>query len=319
VKMSFVVESKPTGAQLSVDGVGVGLTPQIIKDRLPGQDVALKAVLTGHQDITERLTVASGMAAVTLNLVKVATVFSDAESAPSDVVAVNVGPGVLIEFVRVPAGKSEVTSERKVDYVLDVTEDVWFARTELTQEQYQSLIGDNRSTLDWRFFPGDAARRNFGLFPVNRISFEDTRLVVAKINWALREQELKSYTADLPREVEWEYAARGGNNNARFPLAELKATAIFNQAKPEAVTARTANGYGLFGFLGNVGEWCHPSLIFAGAGGAASTMVIRGGAWNSNDAGVQPGSRVVVTTATNQNEYYGLRLVLRATTAVSAP
>ncbi|MFA6029820.1 MAG: formylglycine-generating enzyme family protein [Elusimicrobiota bacterium] len=107
----------------------------------------------------------------------------------------------------------------------------------------------------------------------------------------------------LPSEAEWEYAARSGGKQVKFPWGDAEATcrrAVFSEggfdgcgmertwpvcSKPEGNTEQ-----GLCDMAGNVWQWCqdwhHENYVGAPADGAAwekpmgNHRVIRGGSWD---------------------------------------
>lgn len=122
--------------------------------------------------------------------------------------------------------------------------------------------------------PGSAALDDH---PVVHVSWDDA---VAYCGWA---------GARLPTEAEWEYAARGGLEQARFPWGDAPPTPdrvnVFRGAFPVPdgfvgtlpAAALPANGYGLHQPSGNVWEWCADA--FPGRG-----RVMRGGSYLCHDS-----------------------------------
>jgi sulfatase modifying factor 1 len=91
--------------------------------------------------------------------------------------------------------------------------------------------------------------------PVVGVSWEDAS---AYCVW-LSERARRAYR--LPTEAEWERAARGGVEGARYPWGDAPPESLPGysqrwQEGPEPVGALPPNGFGLFDMGLNVHEWC---------------------------------------------------------------
>ena len=116
----------------------------------------------------------------------------------------------------------------------------------------------------------------------------------------------------LPTEVEWEYAARAGLSDKKYPwgdvLSTVKANYDRNVGDTTAVGKYLANGYGLYDMSGNVWEWCldlydddfyfasprknprsgtnEPEYIINNFMDLKTERVLRGGGWSTSPQGI---------------------------------
>ena len=168
--------------------------------------------------------------------------------------------GVTMEFVWCPPGTFMMGSPSNEEGRYDneklrrvtLTKGFWLGKYEVTQKQWQSVMGSNPS-----YFKGEN-------LPVERVSWNDCQKFFAKVNAQL------NCGARLPTEAEWEYACRAGTTTAYFwgnALNGDKANCDGN--KPCGTTVkgrflgRTANvgsyapnAWGIYDMHGNVCEWC---------------------------------------------------------------
>lgn len=194
----------------------------------------------------------------------------------------------------------------------DIPKGFYVAETEMTQRQHRTLTGKNPSTSRAL---GDETR------PVEQVAWRDlvgTGGVLDKANEVLRKLGLP-YKADLPTEVEWEYACRAGtetgfNDGSQLTSERddpaLNALAFYLRVgahdAPSPVAKFKPNGWGLYDMLGNVGEWAH------GVRGAREP-VLRGGSWKVGPVHCRSASRIELTPETRPTDAMGYRLVLRPT------
>ena len=117
----------------------------------------------------------------------------------------------------------------------------WMSATEVTNEQFERYQKRPR--------PAESMTDNQ---PVTNMTWQDA---ADFCHW-LAKRERKPYR--LPREAEWEYAARGGLSQKAYPWGDSKdfrGRATLGVLKTTPVASYEPNGFGLFDMSGNVSEW----------------------------------------------------------------
>jgi formylglycine-generating enzyme required for sulfatase activity len=224
---------------------------------------------------------------------------------PRDMDTVDLGGGVKMELVWVPAGSFQMGSPSSESGRSDDEGPVhaveldgfWMGKYEVTQEQYEAVMGKNPSN-----FKGT---KN----PVEMVSWKDAREFCRKAS------EKTGKGIRLPTEAEWEYACRAGTTT-RFcfgdsdnGLDEYAWYTANSGSKTHPVGEKKPNEWGLYDMHGNVWEWCGDWYADKYGAGAAknpagassgSYRVFRGGSWRSpagncrsaNRSGIVPDGRI---------------------------
>jgi formylglycine-generating enzyme required for sulfatase activity len=140
--------------------------------------------------------------------------------------------------------KEEALESEAPRHLVNISKSFYLGKYEVTQEQWETVMGTNPSL-----------RKGKNL-PVEYVSWFDALEFIEKLN--LRENT-NAYR--LPTEAEWEYAARGGTNDAYFfgnDQSELKDYAWYednSEWRTHEVGQKKPNRLGLFDIYGNVREW----------------------------------------------------------------
>jgi len=205
---------------------------------------------------------------------------------------VDLGGGVKMDLVWVPAGAFQMgspdseagrSSDEGPVHAVEL-DGFWMGKYEVTQEQYEAVMGKNPSN-----FKG---AKN----PVKCVSWNDAtdfcRKLTDKVGQASPPVS-SGRSFRLPTEAEWEYACRAGSTT-RFCFGDsdsgLEDYAWYDGNSGEhthPVREKKPNAWGLYDMHGNVWEWCGDWYDKYGAGSAKNPQggssgearVLRGGSW----------------------------------------
>lgn len=202
-----------------------------------------------------------------------------------------------MEFVLVPKGNTVRTNGNMDQLIgakeIEITEDFYLGKFEVTQSQWQDLMGTNPSFFSTNG-PGENRLKTLSLpergrLPVEKVSWQDCQAFLEKLNGMEDDPE---WTYRLPTEAEWTYACHGAipsedgkeqcsyffkapskslpNYSANFNRSDLKRTSKVGSFPP--------NRLGLHDMHGNVWEWCHDQPNIPGK----QARWIHGGGWKDD-------------------------------------
>ena len=238
---------------------------------------------------------------------------------PSPTVVMKLSKDVAIKFRWVPPGEFYVGSppdqpgHQNNDLPrakVEISKGFYMAETEMTQRQHKLITSRNPSL--------SRALGKEDVLPVEQVGWRDLTGpggVLERVNEELHRLELP-YKADLPTEMEWEYACRSGTDSAFNDGSELtsdrddpalNALAYYARGSihdaPSPVAKFKPNAWGLYDMHGNVTEWAY------GARGTREA-VVRGGNYKVGPIHCRSASRIELTPETRATDTMGYRLVL---------
>ena len=237
-------------------------------------------------------------------------------SAPAKEIAIDLGNGVKMDFVPIPAGDFLMGSEKAASqnavpvHKVTISKPFYMAKYKVTQEQWAAIMGTSPSK-----FKG---AKN----PVEQVSWDDCLAFVDKLQAKLDDTK----TALLPTEAQWEYGCRAGSTTD-FSFGDDPAMlgdyAWFDgnsAGGTHPVGEKKPNAWGLYDMHGNVREWCMDWYADSYPPGAATDpkgpdngpgRVTRGGPWFEGPAESRTANRYRQPPDTRRQDF-GFRVVLNS-------
>jgi len=219
----------------------------------------------------------------------------------------DIGRGVTMDFVLIKPG-TFMMGEDKSSHKVTITTPFYLGKFEVTQEQWQAIMGSNPSTFQ--------GAKN----PVEKVSWEGCQTLLRELQGKLPGRRFR-----LPTEAEWEYACRAGNaakycygdDDAR--LSEYAWYDINSGSGTHPVGEKKPNAWGLYDMHGNVLEWCadwHGTYDSSAATDpvgprTGSNRVLRGGSWRYSATLCQSANRNS-SSPSSRSSTCGLRVVVEA-------
>jgi formylglycine-generating enzyme required for sulfatase activity len=250
------------------------------------------------------------------------------ESGVSDSLPPTFKNGIGMEFVIVPKGKSWLGGDKDKlgDQEVEIPADFYLGKYEVTQEEWEKVMGENPSAWSRRGDGKDAVKNvsdaDLRRFPVENVSWDRCQIFVEKLN---RLEKESGWVYRLPNMAEWEYACRGGPMSGKmdsgydFYFYKPTNTLLLERAnfdrgfnRPVKVGSYEPNRLGLFDMHGNVAEWCDDIRK-----AEDSTRYLRGGCWGDESRTCRA-QHIGTFQASLKGKMLGLRLA-RVPSGVPSP
>jgi formylglycine-generating enzyme required for sulfatase activity len=215
------------------------------------------------------------------------------------------GTFVLINPGSFQMGSATGSSAERPVRTVTLTRAFWLQTTEVTQGQWQAVMGSNPSRFS-----------GCGLTcPVENVHWDDVQQFLARLN---AQDPGKGYR--LPTEAEWEYAARAGTTGdygGNGVLNDMGWYVDNSGARTHPVGEKRPNAWGLYDLHGNVWEWVEDwyDADYYGRGvdtappgpSEGTRRVLRGGTWDSTPLNARSATRDHNTPVARRDNF-GFRL-----------
>jgi formylglycine-generating enzyme required for sulfatase activity len=229
----------------------------------------------------------------------------------------------------------EGRNDNEQQHLVDITRPFYMGKYEVTQAEYEKVIGKNPSEFRAaRNGQAQDPRR----FPVEMVSWNDAKEFCGRLTQMERQAgritSAMEYT--LPTEAEWEYCCRAGTKT-QFHVgatisteqANFNGTTVYGNGNPGIARSMVTpvgsfppNPWGLCDMHGNVCEWCedwHDGTYYPVSPRKdptgpkdGSIRMLRGGSWTYRPHDCRSALRDGIDAGYRGN-FCGFRVVLRLT------
>ena len=174
---------------------------------------------------------------ILVSLISISILFISKKNVPRISLADGIA-SIEKEMVLIPAGRFMMGD--RGDREVTLTKPYYIGKYEVTQEQWESVMGNNPSS------------KNKGAkLPVTDVSWKDCQSFVNKLN------AKTNGNYRLPTEAEWEYACKAGTTTEySFGDVITPQDANIDGLGTKVVGSYKPNAFGLNDMHGNVWEWC---------------------------------------------------------------
>ena len=272
------ITTDKSGDEIYVDGNRVGASPCSVEIAFGTHEVK---AMRGGKTVTKAINVPQGMGIVDVKLgFGLMPNWSSSVTSSQRAVLerlvdnmVKVRGGTFTMGATAEQGSDALSNEKPAHQV--TLRDYYIGKYEVTQEEWQAVMGTNPS--------GFKGNNN----PVENVSWNDCQEFVKKLN------QLTGLKFALPTEAQWEYAARGGNKSKGYKYSgsnKIGDVAWYydnSGSKTHSVGTKVPNELGLYDMSGNVWEWCSDwygaysrrAQTNPVGPSSGSSRVLRGGGW----------------------------------------
>jgi formylglycine-generating enzyme required for sulfatase activity len=241
---------------------------------------------------------------------------------------------IEIKLVLIPNGtfmmgspiEEEGRYDNEVQHKVTISRDYYLGVTEVTQGQYEKVMGTNPS----KFQKQVILNKDSSMYPVEKVSWEDAVSFCKRLS-ELPDEKTAGRVYRLPTEAEWEYACRAESETAFHFGGSSKLSDDFawfgnSNKQTHPVGQKKPNAWGLYDMHGNVFEWCgdwfneYPKGAVSDPTGPKEGVlrVFRGGSWEFGAASGRSATRFF-TAPFGRGDWIGFRVALSSSQSPKSP